>query len=127
MSTGYVIPDSSREFILRVLETFDDVIVTDEGDEYLIRMPIDPGYSLKKRVGLASIAGAPPDDVQQGTNMAQIFLMKAPDEINAWLWGTGTSISHPELILDRICEKLEELDRNPLWLSEHDDEYWNYA
>lgn len=123
MSTDYVMPNVSREAVLAAIEQDDDIIVTDDGDSYTIKMPIDKNYSLNKRVRFAQMVNVPPDTIQQGGNTATIFLAKAPDEIHSWFWGTGTSIHHPEVILNRIVELV---GRGAYWVPEHDDEYFEY-
>lgn len=122
MSTGFVMPGTSRERVLEAAASDGDIIVLDLGEDYEISMPIDPQYSLKKRVNIAGMMRVPPDDLQQGNNKASVQLMKVPDERNAWFMGYATSMNHPELVLNRIAKILDAP-----WLSEHDEEYWDYA
>lgn len=121
MSTEYVVPNVSLERVLEAAAADDDIVVFDHGDDYELSMPIDPQYSLAKRVKLANFLDLPPDDLQQGTNKATVLLLKVPDEINAWFMGRAVSMNHPELILERIAQILDAP-----WFSEHDEEYWDY-
>lgn len=115
-------PDVSREQVLEAAASDDDIVVLDLGEDYELSMPIDPKYSLNKRVKFARVMNVPPDYLQQGNNKATVLLMKAPDEVNAWFMGYGTAASNPELVMERLSAILDAP-----WFSEHDDEYWDYA
>lgn len=122
MSTSYVIPNVSWQQIIQTAEEIGDMVVTDEGDYYHFRMPIDPQYSIRKRIGLGIATESPPDNIQQGDNTAHIYLYKTLDHDNAWFEGYGVSINHPELILDKLAEAIEMP-----WYSEHNETYHIYA
>jgi len=122
MSTGYVIPNVSWRQIIQATEAIDDIIVTDEGDSYHFHMPIDPQYSIKKRINLGIVTKSPPDNIQQGGDTAHVYLYKTPDPDNAWFEGTAVSVNHPELILNKLTETIEMP-----WYSEHDETYHIYA
>jgi hypothetical protein len=122
MSTSYVIPNTTPQQILQTAEQIPDLLITDEGDHYLIRTPINPRYSLQKRTQLAQLTNTPPDDIQQGTNTASIRLYKTQDPDNTWFEMTAVSINHPEIILDKLAEAL-----HTPWYSEHNETYWIYA
>lgn len=123
MSTSYVIPDITTAQVLQVLQADDDIIVIDNGDDYIVEMPIDPSYSLQKRMALARFMDVPGDDIQQGSNKASVFLSKT-DDVNCWFMGYATSIRQPELILDRIIELLDAHGIEASWISEHDEGYF---
>ena len=121
MTIEYVILDISWQSLLQKLSEREEFAIT-ETEKGVIRIAIDLGrkgdkYSLHKRVALSKVIGIPPDDVQQGTNEAQIFLNQTEDTENTWLSGSAVSITHPELVLDAIVEALGEHS----WYSEYDD------
>ena len=120
MATEFVIPDVTTDQVLRVLQIDDDMVVIDNGNDYIIEMPIDPGYSLQKRMAIARIVDMPGDDIQQGGNKASIFLNKT-DDVNCWFTGYATSVRQPEIILDRVVELLEAHGIESSWMSEHDE------
>lgn len=119
MSSGFVIPNVSRERVLEIAVADDEIVVLDHGDDYELSMAIDPKHSLGKRIKFAKVMNTPPDNLQQGGNKSSVLLTKAPDEINTWFWSAATSMTNPELILNRIAEKLKVP-----WFSENDEEYW---
>ena len=127
MSTGYVIPDTSQKQILFVLGDDTNISVTEENDQYIIKMPIEQEYSLKKRLGLAKVLQIAPDNIQQGNNEASVILMKTPDKTNSWFWCNSVSINHPEIVLDRIGELLEQNGFSGYWFSEQDEEYFELS
>jgi hypothetical protein len=119
MSTSYVIPNISYQKLLRTAEQLPNLLITDEGNNYLLRTPIDPHYSLQKRINLGKTTNIPPDNIQQGNNTASIRLYKTEDTNNSWFEGTAVSINHPEIILNKLTLAI----KIP-WYSEHDEEYW---
>jgi hypothetical protein len=125
MSVGYVIPDVSQDVILSVLEIDDDIVVLDNNDNYAISMPINPRYSLKKRIGLSQAINVPPDTVQQGGGKSSITLHKTEDADNSWFSQTAASINHPEIILSKILDLLGShgIDAN-WWCDATDEEYF---
>lgn len=123
MSTEFVILDVNINQCLQALQLDDDIIVTDHDDHYVVETPIDKQYSLQKRMAMSRIIGIPGDDIQQGGNKASIFMNKVEDDQNTWFTGYGTSVRHPEVVLDRIIELLKWQGVQASYMSEHDDGY----
>ena len=121
MGVNYVIPNISWTELQQTLHKHTEFTLTETRDEIRIQLNLGTEgqhYALQKRIALGRFTGIPPDNIQQGTSRAQIFLNKTEDTDNAWLTGQAVSITQPELILDTIADILD-CD----WYSEHDDMY----
>lgn len=121
MTVSYVIPGINRNNVLKAAIDI-GLRVEDKGNTYRLTLEIDPKYSLRKRMKLANMANIPADDVQHGDESSSIFIDKTPDTENCWFVGSAVSITHPEVILDKLAEALDSY-----WLSEHDPEYAQIA
>lgn len=119
MSTSYVIVDRDWQTALKAAVNLCSVRKSKDDSIYRLQMNTPKGYGIQKRMALSRFANVPGDDVQQVSDISTVFLMETEDTENTWLFGTATSVSSPEIILDALSEALDTH-----WYSEHDDEYW---
>lgn len=81
-------------------------------------------FVIKKRINLARMANQAPDDLPRPSNETSVFFeTQAPDE-NSHFTGFATSVRNPEIILNMIADKANNLyDCDCYIISEHDEEY----
>lgn len=100
MSMGYKIPDISPTKLLQVIQTDDDILVLEHSEAYTMEY-VPPGMAK-----------------------SSIQLLKTEDQDNSWLWATSITLTHPEVILDRILELLDSHGIQAEWITENDEGYW---
>lgn len=86
---------------------------------YRLQMNTPKNYDIQKRMALSRLTNIPGDAVQQVSDISTVFLMETEDMENTWFFGTATSVSSPEIILNALSKALDSH-----WYSEHDDEFW---
>jgi len=125
MSTSYVITGINWQELIKRIPEISGLSVEEKDGDWLISTsdPEVQKYNLRKRIKMAQMIGTPPDYVQQGGSDAGVWLHKTSDPENSWLTGYATSISSPEIVLERIVEYLNNIGLNSYWASEHDEEY----
>jgi len=125
MSVNYIIPHVDNDTILRIINNYNNFLVLDNGDEYSIETQIPKQYALQKRIAISQFAQLAPDYVHQGGNKSYINLVKSTDG-NSWFWCNAVTHNHPEVILDFLINKLDEIGINTTYYPDTNDEYFEF-